>query len=58
MRGRFNHALGFGAAGFSEGMVCAAPQPAGAAVSAETPAAIPPRTPPEPVAGHAGATAS
>ncbi len=25
MRGRFNLALGFGAAGFSEGMVCAAP---------------------------------
>jgi AhpD family alkylhydroperoxidase len=25
MRGRFNHALGIGSAGFSEGMVCAAP---------------------------------
>jgi hypothetical protein len=25
MRGRFKLALGFGAAGFSEGMVCAAP---------------------------------
>lgn len=31
MRGRFNHALGIGSAGFSEGMVCAAPAPAGAA---------------------------
>jgi AhpD family alkylhydroperoxidase len=30
MRGRFNHALGFGAAGFSEGMVCAVPEGAGA----------------------------
>jgi AhpD family alkylhydroperoxidase len=26
MRGRFNHALGFGAAGFSEGRVCAIPE--------------------------------
>jgi AhpD family alkylhydroperoxidase len=26
MRGRFNHALGFGAAGFSDGMVCAIPE--------------------------------
>jgi 4-carboxymuconolactone decarboxylase len=25
MRGRFNHALGFGAAGYSEGMACAVP---------------------------------
>jgi AhpD family alkylhydroperoxidase len=31
MRGRFNHALGIGSAGFSEGMVCAVPVPAGAA---------------------------
>jgi AhpD family alkylhydroperoxidase len=30
MRGRFNLALGVGAAGFSEGMVCAAPAPPGA----------------------------
>jgi AhpD family alkylhydroperoxidase len=29
MRNRFNAALGIGAAGFSEGMVCAAPIPAG-----------------------------
>jgi len=40
MRGRFNLALGFGSAGFSEGMVCAVPEtpadhmPAGAAVHA------------------------
>jgi AhpD family alkylhydroperoxidase len=26
LRGRFNHALGFGASGFSEGMVCAVPE--------------------------------
>jgi hypothetical protein len=26
MRGRFNLALGFGSAGFSEGMVCALPE--------------------------------
>jgi AhpD family alkylhydroperoxidase len=31
MRGRFNHALGIGAAGFSEGMACAAPMLAAAA---------------------------
>jgi 4-carboxymuconolactone decarboxylase len=30
MRGRFNLALGFGSAGFSEGMVCALPEPAAA----------------------------
>jgi 4-carboxymuconolactone decarboxylase len=30
MRGRFNLALGFGSAGFSEGMVCALPEPASA----------------------------
>jgi 4-carboxymuconolactone decarboxylase len=30
MRGRFNLALGFGSAGFSEGMVCAAPEHAAA----------------------------
>ena len=29
MRGRFNLALGFGAAGFTEGMVCAIPEAAG-----------------------------
>jgi len=28
LRGRFNLALGIGAAGFSEGMVCARPEPA------------------------------
>jgi hypothetical protein len=28
MRGRFNLALGIGAAGFSDGMVCAVPAPA------------------------------
>jgi 4-carboxymuconolactone decarboxylase len=28
MRGRFNLALGFGSAGFSDGMVCAVPEPA------------------------------
>lgn len=32
LRGRFNLALGIGAAGFSEGMVCAAPAPAAAAM--------------------------
>jgi AhpD family alkylhydroperoxidase len=34
MRGRFNHALGFGAAGFSQGMVCAVPQEAEATTAA------------------------
>jgi AhpD family alkylhydroperoxidase len=38
MRGRFNLALGFGAAGFSEGMVCAVPEPAPAQ---ETPNGVP-----------------
>jgi AhpD family alkylhydroperoxidase len=33
MRGRFNLALGFGSAGFSEGMVCALPEPAAADLS-------------------------
>ena len=28
LRGRFNVAFGIGAAGFSEGMVCAVPDPA------------------------------
>jgi len=28
MRGRFNLALGIGAAGFSDGMMCAVPAPA------------------------------
>jgi AhpD family alkylhydroperoxidase len=32
MRGRFNLALGIGASGFSEGMVCVVPEPAQAAV--------------------------
>jgi AhpD family alkylhydroperoxidase len=31
MRGRFNHALGIGSAGFSDGIVCAVPAPARAA---------------------------
>jgi AhpD family alkylhydroperoxidase len=34
MRSRFNHALGYGAAGFTEGMVCAVPEPAAAAEGA------------------------
>jgi AhpD family alkylhydroperoxidase len=33
LRGRFNHALGFGASGFSEGMVCAVPEPTVAAAA-------------------------
>jgi AhpD family alkylhydroperoxidase len=43
MRGRFNHALGFGAAGFSEGQVCALPQvsPAGLAAPARPEARSP-----------------
>jgi AhpD family alkylhydroperoxidase len=32
MRGRFNFALGIGSAGFTEGMVCAAPEPGATAV--------------------------
>lgn len=44
LRGRFNLALGIGSAGFSEGMVCALPQPAAG------PAAAPAR--------HAGQSAS
>jgi 4-carboxymuconolactone decarboxylase len=41
MRGRFNLALGFGSAGFSEGMVCALPEPAPAdlRLAARSPAA-------------------
>jgi AhpD family alkylhydroperoxidase len=41
MRGRFNLALGFGSAGFSEGMVCALPEPAPAdlRLAARAPAA-------------------
>jgi AhpD family alkylhydroperoxidase len=34
MRGRFNHALGFGSAGFSEGMVCVVPEGHGQTVGA------------------------
>ena len=34
MRGRFNLALGFGSAGFSEGMVCAVPEPAAGTATA------------------------
>jgi AhpD family alkylhydroperoxidase len=45
MRGRFNHALGFGAAGFSEGMVCAVPERAAREAAAANGAA----------AAHAGA---
>jgi 4-carboxymuconolactone decarboxylase len=40
MRGRFNHALGFGASGFSEGMVCAVPERAQEISGGE--AAVPP----------------
>jgi AhpD family alkylhydroperoxidase len=36
MRGRFNMALGFGSAGFSEGMVCAVPEPAAPTAAAGT----------------------
>ncbi len=35
MRGRFNHALGFGSSGFTEGMVCAVPEGRGAPAQAE-----------------------
>ena len=37
MRARFNGAFGLGAAGFSEGMVVRAPEPAGAAPSRRAP---------------------
>jgi 4-carboxymuconolactone decarboxylase len=47
MRGRFNLALGFGAAGFSEGMVCAVPQGIGEPVAAGAA--------PDSAAAHAGA---
>lgn len=39
LRGRFNLALGIGAAGFSEGMVCALPQPAAEPAAAPGPRA-------------------
>jgi AhpD family alkylhydroperoxidase len=39
MRGRFNHALGFEAVGFSEGMVCATPNRDGGEQTAGRPAA-------------------
>jgi 4-carboxymuconolactone decarboxylase len=39
MRGRFNLALGMGAAGFSEGMVCAVPEIAGEQIGAASAAA-------------------
>ena len=39
MRGRFNLALGFGSAGFSEGMVCALPEPAPEALNTASGAA-------------------
>jgi AhpD family alkylhydroperoxidase len=38
MRGRFNHALGFGSSGFTQGMVCAVPEHAAAANGAVAPA--------------------
>jgi AhpD family alkylhydroperoxidase len=38
MRSRFNLALGYGAAGFTEGMVCAVPEPAAASERDGTPA--------------------
>jgi 4-carboxymuconolactone decarboxylase len=49
MRGRFNHALGIGSAGFSEGMVCALPEGAHGASEQARPA--------EPPRGENGATA-
>jgi len=39
LRGRFNLALGIGAAGFSEGMVCAVPETSPAAAGGEAPRA-------------------
>jgi AhpD family alkylhydroperoxidase len=46
LHARFNAALGIGSAGFTEGMVCAAPEPAGAAAPAPSPQPAPA---PEPV---------
>ena len=45
MRGRFNGALGIGDAGFSEGMVCAVPEPDAVARGAATAAPVRDRTP-------------
>jgi AhpD family alkylhydroperoxidase len=45
MRGRFNLALGIGAAGFSEGMVCAVPETSQAAAPSRVAAAGPRATP-------------
>jgi AhpD family alkylhydroperoxidase len=53
MRGRFNHALGYGAAGFSEGMVCALPEGAATRSAAR---AVAPET--EAEAGQNGAATS
>jgi alkylhydroperoxidase family enzyme len=39
MRGRFNLAMGIGSAGFSEGMVCAIPEPAPDSAAASVAAA-------------------
>ena len=55
MRGRFNLALGFGSAGFSDGMVCALPEPAAVAETATT-AARAAAGPARPAAGPAAAT--
>jgi hypothetical protein len=38
MRGRFNHALGFGSSGLTEGMVCAVPDGVAAASGSAAPA--------------------
>jgi AhpD family alkylhydroperoxidase len=45
MRGRFNFALGIGEAGFSEGMVCAVPEPDAAARAGASAAPARERTP-------------
>jgi hypothetical protein len=51
MRGRFNLALGIGAAGFTEGMVCAVPEATSQPVLA-TLAALTPPSPEQPSAQH------
>lgn len=53
MRGRFNLALGFGSAGFSEGMVCAVPEPAGASANAQATASGAPARAQEAAGAHA-----
>ncbi|TMK98446.1 MAG: carboxymuconolactone decarboxylase family protein [Actinobacteria bacterium] len=50
MRGRFNLAFGIGDAEFSEGMVCAVPEPDAVARPAAAVAPAPPRTQDEPIA--------